>query len=275
MVSTPSDPDSPSSPPSSPLHSCPSTLSPTPLTSTPFASFDDDFTPLPSFHSISSSSLKSRRKTWHKADIQIGDRLLSPMRGVGEERETVTGQALMFSSVTEADVEDSVMEDTATLPPPIPPTPAPLVPQLPPAVPAQSFVSTRRPRPSIRPSTRLSVSRRQTLTPVVPPTPPSGRRPLRPTSLAPAPKGGKSRFDVAASLAKPVTWRMHKGPIGSEVGNPNGRGYKVREGGNEGVGVKEGKEMQRRRQSRQKSVDYRRLSAVKERHSTAENQSSH
>ena len=326
------------------------TPSPSSLPSSTPSSDDDNDPSEPSPHHrvVSQRDLKaaSRRKTWHKADIQIGDRLLSPARNpsqpspAGSRRQSIRAsigggavvegevgeferahtQPLMFSAVMEADGEESAAMDDAepshampssTSPPP---TSAAEAPGSPPFV---GFITTTRrgrapARESMRPSTRLSTlmaTRRQTmspspshaftpstassssssslsssvpswpsLTPAAPstalsaqrPASSSSRRPLRPaTSVLPPlakPSAPRPRFDVAASLAKPVSWKMHRGPVQAaapshtrrpSASNPNGRTVKPRPSIDASQG-KENDELKRRKAMRQKSIDYAR-----------------
>ena len=93
----------------------------------------------------------------------------------------------------------------------------------------------------------------------------AGPRPLRPTSTIASnnpttrPTKQKPRFDVAASLARPVTWKMHKGPLAERVNG--GGGVKAAEGKvameRDKVGRDEVRGRQRR-EMRQKSIDYAR-----------------
>ena len=192
--------DSPS-PPSSPSSPIPSQLPPPPSTSSP--------PPYPSL-SISSHDLKARRKTWHKADIHIGDRLLSPTRfpippssppsrrqsirasigvvgvggegereeEVGRERaefERVHTQPLIFSAVQEGEEGEEDREEVERSTEEVGETSPPVAAvQSPPFV---GFISARRGggRQSTRSMTRMSSrlsTRRQTLAPPAPPTTP-------------------------------------------------------------------------------------------------------
>ena len=312
---------------------------PSPTPSSPPTSFP----PFPTL-SISSHDLKARRKTWHKADLHIGDRLLSPTRlppppasasarrqsiramlgGVVEEgeEEEVGGeraewerantQPLIFSAVREEDGEVDREGEGG------PAVQAAVAEQLPAVAPAPhsppfvGFISARRgggrhsTRPVTRTSSRLS-TRRQTLAPPPPssstspwpapsssiPSSTSTRRPLRPSSSIlppPRPSPARPRFDVAASLAKPVSWRMHRGPLNPtaatpsppppstlvptptptntptstltptprlSTGNPHGRSAKTRPPSDAAQG-KENAELKRRKAMRQKSIDYAR-----------------
>ena len=97
----------------------------------------------------------------------------------------------------------------------------------------------------------------------------AGPRPLRPSSTITAntavvrPGSGatkqKPRFDVAASLARPVTWKMHKGPLAERV---NGSGVKAVDGGKATMdrekGGRDEVRVRQRREMRQKSIDYAR-----------------
>ena len=152
----------------------------------------------------------------------------------------------------------------------------------PPAVRQSVRLSSR--RQTIAPSSSAanpSATRRQTIAPSSKPAPTAagaapgatgwpattGARPLRPASTitpAGAARPPKQRFDVAASLAKPVTWKMHKGPLAERSANKAGGGGGVKAAEGKAVaaardkGEKEEVRVRQRREMRQKSIDYAR-----------------